>query len=71
MNVVRTCPDCGDSKILTVDGESFLRWMAKEIPVQEAFPELSEDDRERMLTGICPPCWDELAKEYDEDDLSA
>jgi hypothetical protein len=38
--------------------------MNKELPVQEAFPDLSDDDRERMLTGICPQCWDILAEEF-------
>lgn len=25
--------------------------------IQQAFPELSPDQREAMLTGTCPACW--------------
>jgi hypothetical protein len=28
--------------------------------IQDAFRSLSADDRERLLTGYCTPCWDKL-----------
>lgn len=38
-------------------------------PVQELFPELSADDRERLISGMCPTCcdakfgWNEMSEE--------
>ena len=36
--------------------------------IQDAFPELSKEDRERLITGICPKCWKELFGDEDEED---
>ena len=57
-----TCPFCGESEILTLPLEGFLDWR-NGTPVQEAFPDLSVDDRERLISGICPDCWDEMFKD--------
>ena len=36
--------------------------------IQEALPELSADQRELLISGTCPKCWDELfpPDEWDE-----
>lgn len=36
--------------------------------VQEAFPHLSANDREFLLTGITPEEWDELMGDLEEDE---
>ena len=35
--------------------------------IQDAFPELNDDEREFMLTGITPAEWDVLFNDRDED----
>lgn len=61
------CPVCGQFTYLTVDKAAFERWLSGQ-HVQAAFPELSEDEREMLVSGMCAPCWADLNPENDEDD---
>jgi hypothetical protein len=54
--VARACPLCGTRQTCLVPREQFERWKAGDY-VQDAFPELSPDEREMFITGICPMCW--------------
>lgn len=56
----KPCPICGKQKTLLVDKENYENWLRREIHIQDAFPEMSADDRERFLSGYCPKCWDKL-----------
>lgn len=38
--------------------------------VQEAFPLLSADDREFLVTGVTPEEWDDLFGDIEEDELA-
>jgi len=44
---------------VTVLVSEFENWENGEL-IQKAFPELSADDRELLLTGICSKCWNEI-----------
>jgi len=52
------CP-FGHSWELTVSVLGLERWVSGEI-VQRAFPELSSDERELLITGICKDHWGKL-----------
>ena len=41
---------------MKVSGAQFDSW-ERGTSIQVAMPDLSENDRERLVTGICPPCW--------------
>ena len=45
----------------------YLDWSEGEL-VQIAFPYLSAEERETLISGICPKCWDETFGEDDEDE---
>jgi len=66
--VKRTCPECETVHFITVDKEGYARWKAGEL-LQNALPALSADDRETLLTGICPPCWDGAFELEEEEPL--
>lgn len=34
--------------------------------VQEIWPTLSAEDRERFITGVCPGCWDDEFEELQD-----
>lgn len=36
--------------------EGYMKYEAGHL-VQDCFPEMSADDREFLITGICPKCW--------------
>lgn len=61
--IIRTCPFCKKTNTLHVDVDAYSRWQNGML-VQNAFPDLSANDREMIITGIC--CWDEAFKEIDQ-----
>ena len=48
-----------NSRDIDVDRATLERWEAGGILIQDAFPNLSDDDREFILSGITPEEWDE------------
>jgi hypothetical protein len=56
MKVPTTCPACHQTTQLEVDGVGYQLWQRGEF-IQNALPELSASDRERLMTGYCPQCW--------------
>jgi len=54
------CPKCNDEGSLTVGYDGFIKWRDDGMLIQQAFPELSADDRERLITGWCTSCWDDV-----------
>lgn len=59
-HVLRVCPGCGQDSSLDVDAEHYFQWTINEILIQDAFPELDEDEREQLLTGFHKPCLENL-----------
>ena len=64
------CAECGDLQTLEMVHEHYLEYVntpvAQRRPIQDIFPELDSDDRELLISGTCPVCWDELFKFSDE-----
>lgn len=56
--IVSTCR-CGSRETLTVRVDDYARWQAKE-PIQDCFPYLTPGQRERLISGICEPCFDRM-----------
>ena len=54
-----TCSECGQSSRLQLDRGALERWKGGEL-IQRAFPDLSADDRELMISGLCGACFDLL-----------
>lgn len=67
MLVKTTCPICHCDTYLQVDAEEYARWQAGEL-IQVAMPYLDADEREMLISGICPTCWDDMFGDEDEDE---
>lgn len=56
---------------MDVTNEQFEQWANKGVMVQDAFPHLSADEREFLMTGITPDEWEKYieqpARENDPD----
>lgn len=65
IEAVTRCPICKKVAGVNVKIEQLERIAAGE-HVQNVCPELSDDDRERLITGICPKCWEDIFCEEDE-----
>lgn len=66
-----TTPPChghGDTATFSVPVSAVTAWWAGEF-IQDAFPMLTADEREWLMSGYCPRCWDEMfPPEEDEDE---
>jgi len=57
VSVVTTCPFCGHANFVEVNEDDYLDWQDGEL-VQNAFHYLSANEREMLISGICPTCWE-------------
>jgi len=55
----RPCPRCQGVVTLKVTRDGLEKYK-KGVFIQDAFPELSDSDRERLMSGFCPTCWSAL-----------
>jgi len=60
--ITPTCFACGEAGVLFVSLPGLLAWQAG-VLVQDAFPALSVDGREQLVSGTHPACWDEMFSE--------
>jgi hypothetical protein len=65
------CIHCGESSVLEVEESQWQRRQAGEL-VQRAFPDMAPADREMLITGTHPACWEAIFKgpDAEDDDLS-
>ena len=59
VTVVTRCPFCGRGNEVEVNEMDYLDWEGGEL-AQVAFPYLSAEEREMLISGICPTCWDKM-----------
>lgn len=67
VEIVTTCPCCGSQETILVNPVDFSRWKAGTY-AQDAFPYLTASQRERLISGICDPCFIDLFSEDEDDD---
>lgn len=58
----KPCAVCGDRSFIPVSKEGFDAWKGGAL-AQEAFPTMSDTDRETLISGTHPACWDSLFDE--------
>lgn len=51
---------------MDITEEQYRHWKENGFPVQVAFPQLSADDREFLLTGMTPEEFDQVTRPPDE-----
>lgn len=61
------CPICRKTSTIEVPVDGYVLWRFG-APIQDAFPNLSADVREQLVSGICPACWDEMFADDEEED---
>jgi len=62
--VDRTCILCGNEVRIHTSVEGYTAWADGEF-IQDAMPELTPDEREILISGICGTCFD---KEFTEEE---
>lgn len=61
------CPFCGAINHIAVFETDYDRWIDGEL-VQNAFPYLTADERELLVSGLCFKCQDDVFGSDDEED---
>ena len=65
--VMTLCPFCGEMHEVPVNEDDYWDWQDG-TSVQDAFPYLTADEREMLISGICPKCWDKTFGDDEEED---
>lgn len=59
------CNHCNQIYKIKVDLDNLYAWQNGDKLVQEAFPYLTPEERELLLTHTCPTCWDNMFGQFD------
>ena len=57
-------PNCPEQESFEVDSIAFYDWDISRKRVRDCFPQLTVDQAEMLISGICPKCWNKV---YDEE----
>lgn len=60
------CLVCGERAVVELPKAQKEYWYQNECHVQEAFPDMPKDQREMLISGTHPVCWDEVFADFDE-----
>lgn len=63
----KPCCVCGEYEVWSLDRAAVMSWQEGE-HIQHAFPDMSAGDREILISGTHPACWDKLFPEEDSDE---
>jgi len=55
----KKCIVCGDASLIEIDQAQFDRWQNGEL-IQTVFPEKTASQRELLITGTHPMCWNKM-----------
>jgi hypothetical protein len=55
--ITKPCIRCGEEQKVEVPEEGYLRWTRGQDTIENAMPQVSADDREILLSAMCPHCW--------------
>ena len=61
------CSSCGAHQSVIVTRASLDKFRRGQY-AQDCFPDLSAEQREFLISGICGPCWDEMFPPTEEDE---
>lgn len=61
------CPCCGDEISIIVSARGLRLWREGE-RIQNALPGLTAEEREILISGTCPECWNEIFGKEEEEE---
>lgn len=59
------CPLCKKEYVIkNVPRIRYFAWKDGKGLIQDLLPELSADDREALITGVCSDCWNNMSADH-------
>lgn len=55
--LINRCPFCGKRQSVMVYTKDYKKWARGQLLAQEAFPYLTPNEREIIISGICSKCF--------------
>lgn len=65
VNVTVKCENCPVMMNFNTTKEKWARWKGGEL-IQRVFPDLTPEQREMIISGTCPICWNKMFEENPE-----
>jgi len=65
MKYAISCRECQQIKFVEASEDGVKKWQQGEL-IQRALPELTAEEREMLISRICPECWNKMFKEDEE-----
>lgn len=62
----KNCMHCGKDSEITITLTQYVSWVINNAHIQDVFPEMSNEDREVLISGTHPNCWKEMFADDDE-----
>lgn len=60
LKITKPCIFCKKEHFVIVPEDKYLEWINGDKLIQNVMPEVSLDDREFLISGVCPTCFDTL-----------
>ena len=60
------CRHCKKTNHIKLNKEQFLAWTTGGLLIQNAFPQLTPEERDLILMGFHPECWDIVFKRLED-----
>lgn len=60
--LTKRCHCCGELVKFTVPVEEMDNYILNDVCIQDALKSVSSENREMLISGICPKCWDKMFK---------
>lgn len=57
------CRMCGKKHVIIMPAAGYLLWAQRRAKIQDALPNLTADERELLVSGICGKCFDKMFAE--------
>ena len=54
------CPHCKKITILEMSDQQYDDYVLGQKYIQDIFPDWTPGQREMLITGICPDCWNKI-----------
>lgn len=70
--MIKTCRWCAYESVIYMTEIQYEKWYNQDSYVQDIFPHVSKEEREILISGTHPICWNEMfvdIEEEDEDDI--
>lgn len=62
------CIQCDEPQRMEANADGYIEWHYGDEYIQDAMPELSPDEREMLISGVCPKCWDKMFPKEESDE---